>query len=230
MKLNKLTNRIYFLEHDPEADRPMLAYLKGDKLSLAVDAGYSAAHVQDFYEAVESEHFRKPDFTVITHWHYDHTFGMHAISGISVAHDKTNEFLKDQQEQARDSGYMEDLKKEDEHFRKEYYGQEKLNIVLSDIAFSDKMTLDLGGLTARIFHTVSPHSEDTVCVYVPEEGVLFLGDSTREDFFNDGYMDKNKLHSLIQTIQSVDCEYCILSHCEPLGKEELLAYLYSLEA
>ena len=41
MKLNKLTNRIYFLEHDPEADRPMLAYLKGDKLSLAVDAGYS---------------------------------------------------------------------------------------------------------------------------------------------------------------------------------------------
>ena len=67
MKLNKLTNRIYFLEHDPEADRPMLAYLKGDKLSLAVDAGYSASHVQDFYEAAESEHFRKPDFTVITH-------------------------------------------------------------------------------------------------------------------------------------------------------------------
>lgn len=48
MKLNKLTNRIYFLEHDPEADRPMLAYLKGDKLSLAVDAGYSAAHVPGF--------------------------------------------------------------------------------------------------------------------------------------------------------------------------------------
>ena len=154
---------------------------------------------------------------------------MHAISGISIAHDKTNEFLKDQQEQARHSGRY-GRSEEDEHFRKEYYGQEKLNIVLSDIAFSDKMTLDLGGGYGRIFHTVSPHSEDTVCVYVPEEGVLFLGDSTSEDFFNDGYMDKNKLHSLIQTIQSVDCEYCILSHCEPLGKEELLAYLYSLEA
>ena len=24
MGLNKLTNRIYFLEHDPEVDRPML--------------------------------------------------------------------------------------------------------------------------------------------------------------------------------------------------------------
>lgn len=229
MRLKKLTNRIFYLEYVLEVDRPMLAYIKGDKLSLAIDAGYSSSHVRDFYGAIESKHFKKPDFTVITHWHYDHTFGMHAISGISIAHDKTNEFLKDQQERARDTSYIEVLKKEDVHFRKEYDGQTRLNIVLSDIAFSDKMTLDLGGITARIFHTVSPHSEDTVCIYVPEEKVLFLGDSTSEDFFNDGYMDKDKLHSLIQTIQSIDCDYCILSHCEPLSKDDLLAYLYSLE-
>lgn len=140
MGLNKLTNRIYFLEHDPGADRPMLAYIKGDKFSLAIDAGYSASHVQDFYRAIEAEQFNKPDFTVITHWHYDHTFGMHAISGISVAHDKTNEFLKGQQEQAVDPGYIEILKKEDVHFRQEYCGQNKLNIVLSDVSFSDNMT------------------------------------------------------------------------------------------
>ena len=53
MGLNPLTNRIYFLEHDSEVDRPMLAYLKGDKFSLAVDAGYSASHVRDFYRAIE---------------------------------------------------------------------------------------------------------------------------------------------------------------------------------
>lgn len=230
MGLNRLTSRIYFLEHDPEVDRPMLAYLKGDKFSLAIDAGYSEAHVQDFYRAIEAEELDKPDFTVITHWHYDHTFGMHAINGISIACDKTNEFLKDQQEQAKDLNYIEVLKKEDAHFRKEYCRQDKLSIILSDITFSDKMTLELGGITAQIFHTISLHSEDTTCVYVPEEKVLFLGDSTSEDFFNDGYMDKDKLHSLIQTIQLTDCNYCILSHCEPLSKEELLAYLRTIEA
>ena len=174
------------------------------------------------------ENFNKPDFTVITHWHYDHTFGMHAINGISIAHDRTNGFLKDQQKQAVDPSYIEILKKEDVHFRKEYYGQDKLTIVLSDVSFSDKLTLDLGGITAQIFHTVSPHSEDTVCVYVPEEKVLFLGDSTSEDFFNDGYMDKDKLKSLMCMIQSTDCKYCILSHCEPLVKEDLLCYLESI--
>ena len=29
MGLNKLTNRIFYLEHEPEVDRPMLAYIKG---------------------------------------------------------------------------------------------------------------------------------------------------------------------------------------------------------
>ncbi|MFR3786368.1 MAG: MBL fold metallo-hydrolase [Agathobaculum desmolans] len=228
MGLTQLTNRIYFLEHDPEADRPMLAYLKGDKFSLAINAGYSASHVQDFYRAIAAEQLDKPDFTVITHWHYDHTFGMHAISGISIAHDKTNAFLKNQQALAENPGYIESLKKEDAYFRKEYCGQKQLNIALSDISFSDNITLDLGGITAQIFHTVSPHATDTVCVYVPEEKALFLGDATSEDFFNHGYMDTNKLHSLMQTIRTIDCRHCMLSHCEPLGREDLLAYLQSL--
>lgn len=228
MELKKLTDRIYYLPHEPEADRPMLAYVKGDRLSLAIDAGYSSLHVKDFYEAIEAADFRKPDFTAITHWHYDHTFGMHAIKGVSIAHKKTNEFLRSQQEKAEDPSYIEILKNEDEHFRKEYCGQKELNIVLSDFEFSDEITLNLGNVTARIFHTVSPHSEDTACIYIPEEKLLFLGDSTSEDFFNGGYMDKEKLASLIRTIDSTDCEYCVLSHCEPLKKEHLLEYLKNM--
>lgn len=190
MELKKLTDRIYYLPHEPEADRPMLAYVKGDRLSLAIDAGYSSLHVKDFYEAIEAADFRKPDFTAITHWHYDHTFGMHAIKGVSIAHKKTNEFLKSQQEKAEDPSYIEILKNEDEHFRKEYCGQKELNIVLSDFEFSDEITLNLGNVTARIFHTVSPHSEDTACIYIPEEKLLFLGDSTSEDFLMEAIWTK----------------------------------------
>ena len=225
MELNKLTDKIYYLPHEPEVDRPMLAYIKGDNLSLAIDAGYSASHVNDFYKSIQLNGFREPDFTVITHWHYDHTFGMHAIKGISIAHQRTNNFLRNQQEKAKDANYIKTLKDEDIHFNKEYHNQDNLNIVLSDLEFSDRLTLNLGNVTAQIFHTVSPHSEDTTCIYIPEEKVLFLGDSTSEDFFHDGYMDKTKLDCLIQTISSIDCEYCVLSHCEPLKKEELLEYL-----
>lgn len=176
MGLKNLTKNIYFLPHEPEVDRPMLAYVKGDKFSLAVDAGYSKKHVQDFYRALRSCD-----------------------------------------------------KKDDTHFAKEYAGENELNIVIADIEYVEKMTLNLGNITAHIFHTVSPHSEDTTCIYIPEEKVLFLGDSTSEDFFNGGYMDKRKLQHLIERIYSIDCDYCVLSHCEPLKKNELLAYLNTLK-
>lgn len=187
MGLKNLTKNIYFLPHEPEVDRPMLAYVKGDKFSLAVDAGYSKKHVQDFYRALRSCDLKEPDFTVITHWHYDHTFGLHDISGVSIAHQKTNLFLREQQDRANDKKYIDILKKDDTHFAKEYAGENELNIVIADIEYVEKMTLNLGNITAHIFHTVSPHSEDTTCIYIPEEKVLFLGDSTSEDFFNGRY-------------------------------------------
>ena len=165
---------------------------------------------------------------MLTHWHYDHTFGLHAAQGLSIAHQRTNEFLRQQQRLAQSGPYMEQLKTEDPHFRLEYAGQDTLHIQLAELTFTNMLTLDLGQLTARIFHTVSPHSEDSTCIYIPEEKILFLGDATSEDFFNNGYMDRAKLARLIDTIRATDCALCVLSHCEPLPKADLLAYLESL--
>ena len=39
-------------------------------------------------------------------------------------------------------------------------------------------------------------------------------------------MDREKLSAVIHMIEKIDCKYCILSHCEPWEKEELLPYLY----
>lgn len=55
MGLTRFTDKIYYLEHEAEVDRPMLAYIKENRFSLAVDAGYSTSHVADFYTALQSE-------------------------------------------------------------------------------------------------------------------------------------------------------------------------------
>lgn len=230
MGLIHFSERLAYLAHDPVCDRPMLAYLKGDTHTLAIDAGYSAAHVADFYTALSDAGLEKPNFTVLTHWHYDHTFGLFATKGTSIAHENTAAILMKQQKLAADSSYINALKQADPRFAIEYEGLDELTITLPALTYSDRLSLDLGNLTAHIFHATAPHSEDTTCIYVPEEGVLFLGDATSEDFFNDGYMDSDKLQSLIRTIEVTPCTHCILSHCEPLSKEDLLTYLYSLEA
>ena len=61
MRLKKLTDNIYYDPHQPEVDRPMLAYLKGSRMSLAIDAGYSDNHVNDFYEHLNQSGLKKPD-------------------------------------------------------------------------------------------------------------------------------------------------------------------------
>lgn len=228
MDLVKLTDRISYLPHHAELDRPMLAYVKGDRFALAIDAGYSKDHIDLFHSALTQAGLALPDFTVITHWHYDHTFGLHAAKGISIAHRKTNAALRELRRIAENEALFAMLKEKDPCYAKEYADAPDPEISPADIEYDEEAIINLGGVTAKLIHPVSPHSEDSTCVYIPEERILFLGDCTSEDFLNDGYMDLDKLHALVSTIRSVECETCVLSHCEPLSKNELVAYLEQL--
>lgn len=93
MDLRKLTDRVFYTMLSKESDRPVLGYINGQKYSLMVDSGNSKNHVDLFNEAVRNEGLRKPERIVITHWHWDHTFWMHAVEGITIAHKKKNDKL-----------------------------------------------------------------------------------------------------------------------------------------
>ena len=67
--LRQLTERVFYLPHEEPADRPVLGYIRGERYSLAVDAGNSRRHVEKFYAALDAAELRRPDFTVLTHWH-----------------------------------------------------------------------------------------------------------------------------------------------------------------
>lgn len=161
MDLEKLTDRIFYCPHDAGTDRPLLAYVRGDKYALAVDAGYSERHTRAFYEALRARGMRPPDFTVLTHWHFDHTLGMCAAAGLTVACDKTAEYLETARKNFASPAYIEQLRREDAYFAKEY-ARETPQAVLPDIRFDSEMLIDLGGITAKLFRTESPHTDDSV--------------------------------------------------------------------
>ena len=86
MKLTSVTDRVWFYPLEKERDRPILGYIRGDNFSVAVDAGHSQAHTGEFYAALEYAGFPLPKITILTHWHWDHTFGMHAVKAIPHDH------------------------------------------------------------------------------------------------------------------------------------------------
>ena len=87
MELQKISERVWYMPSESERDRPNLGYVKGDNWSLAIDAGHSEAHVKEFYDLLKKEGLPLPSLTVLTHWHWDHTFGMHAVNGLCLSNE-----------------------------------------------------------------------------------------------------------------------------------------------
>ena len=223
MKLRKLTDRVWLFPKEDERDRPVLGYVRGDRWSLAVDAGHSDAHVEDFYHAIEEEGLPLPKLTVIKHWHWDHTFGLHAVKGLSLANELTNKHLLDYRDRIERDG-TEIFLNQYESIRAEYSGNRPVRVVPSDMEFSGEVRLDAGNCPVRVFQADAPHTDDTTLIEVVDEGVLFIGDSILGDFPS-GRRERKLCLALADVIKSVDAQYCIFGHWGAMTKEEVLADL-----
>lgn len=220
MELKRLSEHIWYMPYEEERDRPNLGYVKGDNWSLAIDAGHSDIHVKEFYALLEKENLPLPSLTVLTHWHWDHTFGMHAVNGLCIANEKTNSHLLEWESKIESNGPDEFLAI-DESIRKEYANNKKVIVVPADILFSDELTLDLGGCKVQVIESEAPHTDDSTLVYVVKDKVLFLGDSTCKDF-RKGTKDKNLCKKLADKIKSINPQLCVEGHWVPVETDDTL--------
>ena len=225
MELKKLTEHIWYMPFETERDRPNLAYVKGNNWSLAVDAGHSASHTKEFYTLLEKECLPLPRITVLTHWHWDHTFGMHAVNGLCIANDITNRYLAEWKDRLETNGPDEFFALH-ESIRKEYNGNNEVIVKTADITFSGEISLDLGNLGIKVMQTEAPHTDDSTLVYVCEDKTLFLGDATGHEFFT-GVKNMNSCRKLYDTIKRLNPEICVEGHWMPVETADTLVDLMS---
>ena len=223
MELKKISEHIWIMPYESERDRPNLGYVKGENWSLAIDAGHSDNHVKEFYALLEAAELPLPSLTVLTHWHWDHTFGMHAVNGLCIANEKTNGHLLEWKNKIETNGPAEFLAIH-ESIRKEYADDKEVVVVPADILFSGEMMLDLGGCKVRVLESEAPHTEDSTLVYIEDDKVLFLGDSTCDDFMT-GIKDKELCKKLEAKIKSLNPETCMEGHWVPVETSDTLADL-----
>ena len=233
--LKKITDKIFCLPYERENDRPNLYYILGEKYSLAIDAGNSLKHINLFYDELEKNGLRKPSLTIITHWHWDHTFAIHAVEGLTVASALTNKKLRDVQHwkwnleaMAERERTGEDIEFCNKCIQVEYEDLNEIIVTPADIEIEDKMKIDLGGITCLVEHRDAPHSRDSLFVYIPEESSLIIGDADCEDYYDNNSMyDKDKLTDYIKYIENIDFKHYLIGHDESITKEEALEYLKS---
>ena len=224
-RLQRIGEHTWVYLFESEKDRPNLGYIKGENAALAVDAGHSSSHVMDFYSALEEEMLPLPDLTVITHWHWDHTFGMHAVHGKTMARPETNKLLQEISHRIQNvPGYAKQFLNSDACIRREYAGNVPLKVVCSDEEITKDVCLDLGNVSARICYAGSPHTEDALLIYVPEDRIVYIGDAQLGEFPS-WRMNFERLESLKEQIRTLDVKTVIDGHWNPYTKEEFLAEL-----
>jgi glyoxylase-like metal-dependent hydrolase (beta-lactamase superfamily II) len=234
--LKKITNKVHYMPHYSETDRPALGLICGDNFSLVVDSGNSPAHASDFLELVKSMDTSPLKFVVITHWHWDHIFGIKTMDLLTISTDETKkklEYLKtlkwdDASLDARvESG--EEIEFCRDMIKLEMPTRDSLELKTPDITFENRMEIDLGGVTCVVEHVGGVHAQDSAVIYIPEEKVMFLGDCIYQDFYSGEWSyDKNELIILLDKIKKYDVNCYVTGHQEPKTHEEMWNFLDDL--
>lgn len=233
MPLEQLTANVYYLPHDNAHARPALGYVAGQSCALMVDAGNAWDHAALYLCAVDAAGLARPGHVVLTHWHWDHSYGLHAVpatryasaltnaqlhkmSGWSWSHEAMRQRLKDR----------EDVIYTHMSLKKTYPDRSLIRVVPADVTFEDDYQLDLGGQPVRFLRIENNHSSDGVVVLVPQEGVLFLGDTYSLDFYSPRpCFHPDKLQKYLAALAALPFDLAVPGHAPVLTKAQLLAYV-----
>jgi len=227
--LTQISNSIYISDFDSSNDRPRLGYIKGSRLSVMIDAGNSPAHFNQFMQECLEHNLALPDFIILTHWHWDHVYGLSGTSIPAISSKLTQEKLIEMSHWEWDDESMkkrlltgEDIEFCDMNIRIEYANPSSINVRLSDITFDKELIINLGDKTCLLNRIENDHAPDSVVIYVTEEKALFLGDIISPDYHHgEPHYTKKNYDNLKNELFNYDFEYAIHGHTEVFTRETL---------
>lgn len=145
----------------------------GDESCLVVDTGGDAGQGAELAAAVR-EVTPLPWQVVLTHSHFDHSFGTEAFAPCAVwAHRRCRADLAATGAQRREQWAR--------HYRErgEVEVADRIaavRLVLPDHLVDDHAELDLGGRRVDLWHLGPGHTDHDLVVHVPDAGAVFAGD------------------------------------------------------
>jgi len=226
--INKIGERFWYITPISLTDRPILGMVVGNNKTLMIDAGNSEDHAHYFQEELLKMGVPNPDMVVLTHWHWDHIFGLSGLQNIvSIASEDTKEAMAELipfswSDEAIDARVKEGIEIEfcARAIKEEFTEHRDIKIVLPDVTFDKRLEIDLGGVTCIIQHVGGDHSADSVVVYIKEEKILFLADCIYPNLYatKENYTIKETLR-LLDVLEQFDAETYIPSHQQPISKE-----------
>jgi glyoxylase-like metal-dependent hydrolase (beta-lactamase superfamily II) len=235
--LQKLTDRLFYLPPVQKTDRPILVAIVGDDQTLLIDAGNSSEHAKLFKQQLASHHI-SGCILALSHWHWDHVFGLSEMDMPSITNSMTNEKIKELQTFSWEDKELDERVESGveipfcaDAIKLELGNDRNVTIPDPTLIFEKQVKLNLGGVTCFIEHVGGDHSPDSNLLYIPEEKMLFLGDSLYANMYAEKWhYTVDKMGKLLEKIEGYDAEIYFLSHHPaPLNKDEFSSFVTLLK-
>lgn len=231
-KLIEFSNRIYYMTPSHDTDRPILGAIVGEQHVLMIDGGNSPQHVEEFLLKLAKRGIKTPSLVVITHWHWDHIFGLSKLNMPIIAQNKTIKQIDYLRGLSWDLSSLngrvqtgEEISFCAEMMVKEFGDAlEGIKIKKPTIGFERELFIDLGNLICKIDHIGGDHADDSTVIYIEEEKFLFLGDSTSCDIYSKKRKyTAEKLIPLMNRLEEYRADWYLHSHADaPTPRHEFL--------
>jgi glyoxylase-like metal-dependent hydrolase (beta-lactamase superfamily II) len=228
--LRRVTEHVYWMPPGPP-DRPSICAVVGERRTLMLDAGSSAAHTREFLAELMTKNASAPSAVVYTHAHWDHVLGGAEVDGLVIAHAQTAEALlelstRDWSDEGLDERLAAGLASP-EHVaavKQELPVPRTVEVAPADIVFHDRIEIQLGGVTVDAFHVGGDHSADSCLVHVKPDQLLFLGDCLGAS--PSGVLTPESAFRLRDAILGVGAEHYIEGHHESVSSRGEMVELF----
>ncbi|PRO65508.1 MBL fold metallo-hydrolase [Alkalicoccus urumqiensis] len=227
-EIKHIGKRIVYLTPVEETDRPILAAVQGKSRTLLIDAGNSEDHVRLFLDHLTRLGIPAPTLAAITHHHWDHIFGMAALTRTpTIATAQTAREIERMKQYMWDDASLDKRVEEGteisfcaDAIKKEFPHERSIRVVTPTITFEQQSEIDLGDVHVTLQHVGGDHSPDGLTAYVHEEKTLFLGDALAPDMYAPSWrFTPEKTISMLDKMEAFDAETYVISHWKPVTKE-----------
>ena len=203
---HELRTGVYVAVAEPESVN--LGLIVGAQRTLLVDTGSSPGQGRTIRAALAGVTNLPLTAVVVTHWHYDHAFGLAAFGDVPrIAHESVSVRLSSV-EAATDAKRL---------------GLDPRELGLPDVEIAVATAIDLGDRRVEIAHLGRGHTEGDLVVVVPDAEVLFAGDLLESagppSFGPDSVPDEwpATLDAVIGVMTATSV--AVPGHGEPVGRE-----------
>ena len=177
IKLNKINDGVWvYIPSKEQMENKIvvsnIGVIEGDNYSLIIDAGNSVSFANQFLKELKKIKIKPIKYLIITHRHYDHSFGLEA-------------FAKEQTEVYMDKNEFQLLKSEGPLIKKMIFKESDIiediinfkNIANLKINYlADQKILDLGNRKVLIKNVGRAHTKGDIIIYDFKSKSYFVGD------------------------------------------------------